>query len=599
MKRCLLAMLASMLFTTDATGQQPRDNLRRAVTGTSTITGVVLSAEAQARPLRRARVMISGSELDLSRSTITTDDGRFTFDALPAGRYTVSVSKDGYASLAFGAVRPDRPGQLVTLRAGEVRQVRMQLPRGAVITGILRDPQGDPAPGFAVVLLSRRFAPATGEQRLQVVPNTNAVTDDRGIYRVFGLPAGSYVVTAQPRFPGVQGDIVAASRGETQRALAEVRERRTSSRPGMPAPAPPAPPAAPPKGGLSFAPTYYPGTTLESRATVVTVAAGEVRTGVDFDFDYVPTVSVEGFITVPQGARVQMILSKADPDSPYQTTTSTSPGQDGRFMFRRVQPGHYVIHARAFSVDSNRPAPVQLTLWGRTEIVVAGEDIEGVGVVLEPSLTLAGELVFEGASTASPSLNGFKLPMQVASRGMASAPFPAAVVEGSQIVLRGVVPGLYRFISSPQGIRTRVGPWWLKSILMDDREVLDQPLEILPNTKSMRVTFSDQASQLSGVVVDREGTPVTDTHVVVFSENPKSWFQHSRRVAAVLLNEEGRYTVSNLPAGNYFVAVSSDLENNEWFDPEKLQTLSAGAGRVTIVENESVTRNITMGPRQP
>jgi hypothetical protein len=346
------------------------------------------------------------------------------------------------------------------------------------------------------------------------------------------------------------------------------------------------------------APTYFPGTTDEGRATAITVAAGEVRTGVDFDLDYLPLVSVEGHVSAPPDARVQVMLSKADPDSPYQTTTTAVPGSDGRFTFRRVQPGHYVIQARAYSQAARAAGTLQASFWGRTEIIVAGEDLEGVGVPLEPTLTLVGDLVFEGTTTA-PSLDGFKLPLQVAPRGLGTVPFPIPVVEGSQVVLRGVAPGTYRFTSTPPGIRTRVGPWWLKSIMIDDREMLDQPLEIPPNAKSLRVAFSGQASQLSGVVTGSDGAPVSDSYLVVFSEDPKAWFLHSRRVAAVQLKADGRYTVSNLPSGDYFVAVSSDLENNEWFDPERLQMLRTGGTRVTVGENQSVSRDITIGQRQP
>ena len=591
--RCFF-LLALSCVTVDAAAQQPRDNQRRAVTGTSTITGVVMSADAQSHPVRRARVTISGSELELSRVTITADDGRFTFDSLPAGSFTVSASKDGYAAVAFGAVRPGRPGRLVMVAPGEVRHVRLALPRGAVITGMVRDPQGDPAPGVTVAVLSRRYAPASGEQRLVPVPGTNVTTDDRGIYRVFGLAAGAYLVTALPRLPftGSPGEITAVSREEVQRAMADVQESRTSSRFGMPAPstAPPPPPVR--RAALAYAPTYFPGTTSESRATAITVAAGEVRTGADFDLDYVPTVSIEGYVTMPPESRVQLVLSKADPDSPYQNTTFASPDSDGRFSFRRVQPGHYVITARVVSFTP------RAALWGRTEVIVAGDDIEGVGVALEPALTLAGDLIFEGTASP-PSLDGFKLPLQVAPRAAMAMPFPLPVVEGSQVVLRGVVPGLYRFISPPQGIRTRVGPWWLKSITIDDLEMLDQPLEIPANAKSMRVVFAGQASQLSGVVTDRDGAAVSDGYVVVFSDDPKTWFLHSRRVAAVRLKADGRYAVSNLPSGDYFVAVSSDLEHNEWFDAERLAALRATAARVTIGGNQAVSRNITIGEPRP
>ena len=598
MKRTALALSCSLLLlSVHPAAQQPRDNRRPALAGTALITGVVTSADAPARPLRRVRVMISGSELDVARSTITTDEGQFSFESLPAGRYTLTAAKEGYATTAFGAVRPGRPGRAVTVAAGETRQLRMQLPAGAVITGMVRDPHGDPAAGLNVVVLSRRFVPGTGEQRLQTTP-TNAATDDRGIYRVFGLAAGSYLVTALPRFAAVGGfgEVTTVSREDIQRALSEVQGGRTSSRPGIPASIPPAPAATVRRASLSIAPTYFPGTTEEGRAMAITVAAGEVRTGVDFDLDYLPLASVEGHVSAPPDARVQVMLSKADPDSPYQTTTTASPGPDGDFTFRRVQPGHYVIQARAYSLAARAAGTLQATFWGRTEIIVAGEDLEGVGVPLEPTLTLAGDLVFEGTTTP-PSLDGFKLPLQVTPMGLGTVPFPTPVVEGSQVVLRGVAPGTYRFTSSPQGIRTRVGPWWLKSIMIDDREILDLPLEIPPNAKSLRVAFSGQASQLSGVVTDRNGAAVSDGYVVVFSDDPRTWFLHSRRVAALQLKPDGRYTVSNLPSGDYFVAVSSDLENNEWFDPERLQALRQSATRVTVGENQSVSRDITVAQR--
>nr|MBA3641592.1 carboxypeptidase regulatory-like domain-containing protein [Acidobacteriota bacterium] len=92
MTKSILALLFPvMLLSVDAAAQQPRDNQRRVSSGTATITGVVMSAESQPRPLRRVRVRISGTELEISQSTITTDDGRFAFDSLPAGRYTVSA----------------------------------------------------------------------------------------------------------------------------------------------------------------------------------------------------------------------------------------------------------------------------------------------------------------------------------------------------------------------------------------------------------------------------------------------------------------------------------------------------------------------------
>jgi hypothetical protein len=73
--------------------QQPRDAARATATGASRLSGVVLTDEHSRQPVRRAIVTIRGSGLGVSRSTITDDDGRFSFDTLPAGRFIVTAAR--------------------------------------------------------------------------------------------------------------------------------------------------------------------------------------------------------------------------------------------------------------------------------------------------------------------------------------------------------------------------------------------------------------------------------------------------------------------------------------------------------------------------
>jgi hypothetical protein len=347
------------------------------------------------------------------------------------------------------------------------------------------------------------------------------------------------------------------------------------------------------RAGISYAPTYFPGTIFEARATAIELAAGQERAGIDFDLDYVSLAIVEGFVTMPPGMRVQLTLMKADPASPHQATMGASPAADGRFAFTRVPPGHYAIRARAFPTSVRTGAtPAESTFWARTEVIVSGENVDGVTLSLEPALTLTGRITFESNDGGAPVLENFRLPLPIGARGTSSAPIPSVLVNADRVTLQGVVPGPYRFMSTPHGIRTPVARWWLKSIRIDGTEVLDEALTIPPSSRQLDVTFSDRASELSGRVTDAAGAPVTGAFAVIFSENSASRFPHSRRVAAVRLNAEGRYVVSNLPAGDSLLAVSSDLENNEWFDPETLETLKAGAVRVRLEDDERKTVDI-------
>ena len=87
-----------------------------------TIAGVVVSDDAQPRPLRRARVTVNGPTLQVPRTAITGDDGTFAFGGLPAGRYTLAARRRTATSpMTHGAARPARPGTPRGARAGETQ----------------------------------------------------------------------------------------------------------------------------------------------------------------------------------------------------------------------------------------------------------------------------------------------------------------------------------------------------------------------------------------------------------------------------------------------------------------------------------------------
>src|SRR4029079_10458649 len=64
---------------------------------TGTIQGTVLDANGAAVP--GAAVELKNTETNLSRSLTTDEEGRFNALQLPPGRYTVTVSKEGFATM--------------------------------------------------------------------------------------------------------------------------------------------------------------------------------------------------------------------------------------------------------------------------------------------------------------------------------------------------------------------------------------------------------------------------------------------------------------------------------------------------------------------
>lgn len=594
MMRSVLALVLLSLAALSA--QQPRDNRPRVAAGTSGIHGIVQAGGPDRVPLRRVKVTVSSAEVEFARTVLTGEDGTYAFQGLPAGRYVVLVSKEGYVTASAGARRLGRLGN-IELRAGSAARVDLTMVKGAVITGRVQMPNGEAAPGVSMMVFTAEHDPLGGPRLLPVPGGAPSPTDDRGEYRIFGLPPGTYYVRAQPRFqmvPGAEDGLHIPTDVEIRAALAEVRTEATSSRPGIPARPRPAPVAhADPRRGVTLAPIYFPSTSIPSRAAAITLKAAEVRTGVDIDLEYVPLATVEGYVSVPPGAsRVVVTLSSVERVSGAFSRT-TSAGQDGAFMVRGVPPGTYAITARVLQATSTGPSP---GYWGSTEIAVSGEDLAGVSVAMHPGITIAGRVVFEATSGLPSQLGGIPVPqLQAANVTFATNAFlPPVRFDGQSFRIDHVIPGTYRFLSPARGIRAPIGRWWLKSIVVEGKEMLDRELELKENTDQAVVTFSDRASELTGSVQYASGLPVRDEMVIVFSADPQHWFHASRWIAAVRPSAAGRYVVRNLPAGDYFIAVTAELLANEWYVAEELKGLTPEAVRIRIGSDESTTFDVRL-----
>jgi hypothetical protein len=220
--RALFFIAALLVMRPAASAQESA-----ALAGTGVIKGRVVRSDT-GQPLRRAQVRLFASE---SRAVFTDDKGRYEISQLPAGRHSLAASKGGFVQMAYGQRRPHGAGRPLTLAAGQVlERIDFALPPGGVLTGRIVDEAGEAIVGASVSII--RLAFANGRRRPAGVGA--AQTDDRGEFRVFGLPRGDYFVQASL---GTASDVS----GER----------------------------------LGYAPTFYPGTPVRGEAQRVSVKAGE------------------------------------------------------------------------------------------------------------------------------------------------------------------------------------------------------------------------------------------------------------------------------------------------------------------------------------
>src|SRR5262245_23575708 len=106
----LLVLPAAVRAQQPATSPPPRD-ARPVQTGTAVVKGRIFAADT-GKPLRRARISVSAPELGGNGKTASTNaDGRYEIKELPAGRYTVTVTRSGYVQLRYGQRRPFETGK--------------------------------------------------------------------------------------------------------------------------------------------------------------------------------------------------------------------------------------------------------------------------------------------------------------------------------------------------------------------------------------------------------------------------------------------------------------------------------------------------------
>ena len=127
-------------------------------------------------------------------SSVRTTTADSLFGELPAGSFTLSASKPGFVETFYGSKHPGRgPGVRIAVTSGQRVEISLKILPGAVITGVVSDSRGYPISGVAVQAVELRGQGRVSDSAVR------AVSDDRGMYRLFGLAPGDYVISANPR----------------------------------------------------------------------------------------------------------------------------------------------------------------------------------------------------------------------------------------------------------------------------------------------------------------------------------------------------------------------------------------------------------------
>jgi hypothetical protein len=527
-KRTLIALtlfVSSVMFSTPRVETRGQDSTTTKITerSSTSITGRVVNESGQPVPNAIVSVFGIGTQRPERRNTNSDEDGTFRAVDLPRGVYNVSARARGYVFVPD----PTEPGYY---RPGD--SVTLKVKKGGVITGTVTDMSGEPVVGIRVSAVPHRDS--EGRTALGLGAGFPAYTDDRGIYRLFGLSPGFYLVAAGGK---VAGFIASAFDDD--------------------------------------APTFYPSSTRETGAEI-TVHYNDESTGINIryrgDRGYAVSGVVLGIGDPRGGADVRLV--RASSGAIEGVTNTQLRGKDNSFAFYGVSEGDYYIIAQRYSNgtdDGARSLPIP--------VKVRNQPVAGVEITLNNLSSISGRLIIDAAAandkgfkcetTRTPSIEealiSARRDQEEAAKALPFMSLPTSTMgapnDKGEFLLQRIEAGHYRIET-----RTLDDAWYIRAIKVAgtarttttvDAGRNGFPVKGGERVGGLTVTVAEGAASLRGsVAAQKEGAALPERLRVHLVPAEKELADDTLRFAETAVQSDGTFSLNNLAPGRYWLLTS-------------------------------------------
>ena len=459
--------------------------------------------------------------------------GRYRITGLPAGQYQITAVAPTLAAAEQSQFSSSfyRSSKTVVLESGEdADDVDIKLVPGSVITGRVTDADGKPV---IEERISLQIIDQTGNPSNPSVGMWNYqmnLTDDRGIYRIYGLAAGRYRVSV----------------GSTEGGFMMSGDR------------------------TYYPVTFYGNTSDAAKATVVELQEGSEATNIDIRVGRATStfVATGRIVDAENGQPIPGIRFMYGPARENQAFYGGFVGLPtnarGEFRLEGLEPGRYGVSVSAsFESSAHYSDPLFF------EIV--DTDVTNLELKATRGLTLSGVVVFEGsrAKELLQQVGTLRVTASVSSpaspRNQTSS--SASISSDGSFQLSGVRPGKARLyvaaVSSPalRGV----------TMLRAERGGVDvtQGLEVLAGESitDLRIVASLGSGMIRGTVRFVGGEPPPNVR----------FFISTRREGAPQggggpVDARGRFLISSLTSGAYEVTLNMNFIGPARGRPPRPQT---------------------------
>jgi hypothetical protein len=366
------------------------------------------------------------------------------------------------------------------------------------------------------------------------------MTDDRGVYRVYGLPSGTYVVSAD--------------------GGADTRSLRMSL-----------------NGFANDLPTYAPSSSREDAAEI-SVRTGEEISNVNIRYRGERGSTISGFLQgVPDDNRgysvrlMSLVEGGGWWDNQFQDA-------GGEFALDGIPDGDYNLEGVAYWKDLTRRKSESIVLH------VRGADIEGLALTVLPLASIDGRVVLEPLISPAPDCNDKRQPQfsevyvsawRRVTEGARKKPQfvwraggPATPNAQGNLKISEVAAGEFYFAA-----RFSAQQWFLKSIALAPSATGVKPADVTrtwttikPGDELSTLTFTlaQGAALVRGEISLAEGQKLPEKFVAYLVPAEPERADDVLRYFAAPVNSEGHFWLNNVAPGRYWILAHPGIDDTRY-----------------------------------
>jgi protocatechuate 3,4-dioxygenase beta subunit len=559
-------------------------------TSPNSITGQVVTETGQ--PVTNATVLLSSlNSAAPARPVPAAADGTFVFAGLQPGIYTLNATAPSYVAPALD------PKSTAAEFHHVGDSVKITLVKGGVITGTVTDASGEPV--VAVRVRALLIRDATGQPSNGTGVPVERLTDDRGVYRLYGLAPGAYVVSAGGRDSGGTSGVTGAGgviRGGGRGGLGGFGGG------GF--------------GGGGFgggfgggpaaavydrdAPTFAPSSTRDTAAEFIVNEGVEINNA-DIKYRGERGHSVGGVVKSAAASKggysfSVVTLARARRDGEVVSTATT---RGAAFAFYGVADGEYELTAQtSFGTEGaglSRPL----------RVVVSGANVAGLVVNTNPLASVDGRVSLEPTSAPEckdkrqPRFEEILVNARRAAENSREPPPPpqfssaaGAPSKDGSFRLDKLGPGQYRF-----GVSFNAKYWYVRSLTLPPAPASSAPaaartrpaaqtpartidaaregvsLKFGSRVRDLTVTLAEGAASLHGHLTLGEGEKSPASLFVYLVPAERDQGENVLRFFVAPVLEDGSFALTNLAPGLYWALARTP------FDAQAESKLRTNEGR--------------------